>query len=208
MIFMTEIPTVVPEADSAVDPESLPGNDVAVALAALRRTVGEVLRAAPATPGRVSVRIGSASIEVEWPVPAAGPGGEPLSGTPVPAARPETGGHLMSPVPVPVLSGWTPAVPVEQVPSNGAATNHYVLTSPMVGTFYCSQEPGAPPLVKVGDVLRPGQQVAIIEAMKLLSPVETDRAGRVVDIHVGNTDPVEYGQPLLTLDLLDTGDGQ
>jgi acetyl-CoA carboxylase biotin carboxyl carrier protein len=69
----------------------------------------------------------------------------------------------------------------------------------MVGVFYRAPQPGAEPFVSEGDTVRPGQQVAIIEVMKLMVPVEADRAGRVVEILVDDASPVEHGQPLLLL---------
>ncbi|GIG92075.1 acetyl-CoA carboxylase biotin carboxyl carrier protein [Plantactinospora endophytica] len=73
------------------------------------------------------------------------------------------------------------------------------VTAPTVGTFYRAPEPGAPPFVEVGDVVRPGQQIGIVEAMKLMNAVEADRSGRVVAVLVGDAEPVEYAQPLLSL---------
>ncbi|HEV2780502.1 MAG TPA: biotin/lipoyl-containing protein [Actinophytocola sp.] len=73
------------------------------------------------------------------------------------------------------------------------------LTSPGVGVFYHAREPGAEPFVSVGAVVRPGQQIGIIEAMKLMIPVEADRAGRIAAVVKGNGEPVEYGEPLFEL---------
>ncbi|XVQ06608.1 acetyl-CoA carboxylase biotin carboxyl carrier protein [Spirillospora sp. CA-255316] len=66
-----------------------------------------------------------------------------------------------------------------------------------VGVFYHAPEPGAPPFVAVGDDVSAGQQVGIIEAMKLMIPVTADRAGKVLDVLVADATPVEYGQALL-----------
>jgi acetyl-CoA carboxylase biotin carboxyl carrier protein len=71
--------------------------------------------------------------------------------------------------------------------------------SPMVGAFYHAPEPTSPPFVRVGDAVAAGQQVGIIEAMKLMNPVEADHAGRVIEILVPNGAPVEYGERLLAL---------
>jgi acetyl-CoA carboxylase biotin carboxyl carrier protein len=65
--------------------------------------------------------------------------------------------------------------------------------------FYRSPEPGAPPFVAEGDLVRPGQQVGIVEAMKLMIPVESDRAGRVLEVLLADGSAVEHGQPLLLL---------
>jgi acetyl-CoA carboxylase biotin carboxyl carrier protein len=74
------------------------------------------------------------------------------------------------------------------------------LNSPGVGVFYHSREPGAEPFVSVGSVVQPGQQIGIIEAMKLMIPVEADRAGRVREVIKGNGEPVEYAEPLFALE--------
>ncbi|ONI78128.1 hypothetical protein ALI144C_31235 [Actinosynnema sp. ALI-1.44] len=73
------------------------------------------------------------------------------------------------------------------------------VTAPLVGTFYRASEPGATPFVAPGDLVEPGQQVAIIEAMKLLNPILAEQHGEVVDVLVADAQPVEYGQPLLRL---------
>jgi len=73
------------------------------------------------------------------------------------------------------------------------------VVSPMVGTFYRSPAPGEPSFVEVGDRVRSGQTVCIIEAMKLMNEIETEVSGQVVEILVQNGEPVEYGQPLLRL---------
>jgi acetyl-CoA carboxylase biotin carboxyl carrier protein len=71
--------------------------------------------------------------------------------------------------------------------------------SPMVGTFYRSAAPGAEAFVKVGDTVAEGQTLCIIEAMKLLNEIESDKAGVVKAILVENGQPVEYGQPLVII---------
>lgn len=71
------------------------------------------------------------------------------------------------------------------------------IMSPMVGTFYRSPAPDEPPFVDMGDRIRPGQTVCIIEAMKLMNELEAEVSGEVVEILVQNGDPVEYGQTLM-----------
>jgi acetyl-CoA carboxylase biotin carboxyl carrier protein len=71
--------------------------------------------------------------------------------------------------------------------------------SPMVGTFYRSPSPGEPPFVEVGDRVRIGQTVCIIEAMKLMNEIEAEVSGQVMEIMVANGEPVEYGQPLMRI---------
>jgi acetyl-CoA carboxylase biotin carboxyl carrier protein len=74
------------------------------------------------------------------------------------------------------------------------------ITSPMVGTAYLLPEPGAPPFVKVGDMVKEGQTLLIVEAMKVMNAIRATRAGRVVRIFVGNAAPVEYGEPLMIVE--------
>lgn len=90
-------------------------------------------------------------------------------------------------------AGSTPAAGQEiaQVPEN-----LYIIKSPIVGTFYSAPAPGAPPFVKIGDVVRPGQVLCIIEAMKLMNEIEAETAGEITRIFVENGQPVEYGQSL------------
>ena len=70
------------------------------------------------------------------------------------------------------------------------------MTSPIVGTFYRSSNPTAPPYVSAGDFVRPGQTLCIIEAMKLMNEIESDVAGEVIKVLVENGTPVEYGERL------------
>jgi acetyl-CoA carboxylase biotin carboxyl carrier protein len=75
----------------------------------------------------------------------------------------------------------------------------HVLKSPMVGTFYRSSAPGAKPFVELGQTVKSGETVCIIEAMKLLNEIEVDADGVVKEILVENGQPVEYGQPLMII---------
>ncbi|KAA2251227.1 biotin/lipoyl-binding protein [Solihabitans fulvus] len=74
------------------------------------------------------------------------------------------------------------------------------LHAPTIGTFYHSPEPGAEPFVAVDDVITEGQQVGILEAMKLMNPVKAELSGRVVEILAADGAPVEYGQRLIAID--------
>jgi acetyl-CoA carboxylase biotin carboxyl carrier protein len=74
------------------------------------------------------------------------------------------------------------------------------IISPMVGTAYLPPEPNAPPYVKVGDMVKEGQTLLIIEAMKVMNSIRAPRAGRVARIFASNAAPVEYGEPLLVLE--------
>jgi acetyl-CoA carboxylase biotin carboxyl carrier protein len=77
----------------------------------------------------------------------------------------------------------------------------HIVTAPMIGTFYASPAPGEPPFVSVGDVVQAGSTIGIIEAMKIMNEIIADRAGVVVEILAGNAQAVEFGSPLLRLDL-------
>jgi acetyl-CoA carboxylase biotin carboxyl carrier protein len=84
-------------------------------------------------------------------------------------------------------------------PAGEQADEGLYVTSPMVGTFYRSPEPGAAPFVDVGDSVRPGQTVAIVEAMKLFNPITCEHAGVISAVLAENGEPVEFDQPLLRL---------
>jgi acetyl-CoA carboxylase biotin carboxyl carrier protein len=87
------------------------------------------------------------------------------------------------------------AAAAEAAPETG-----HVVKSPMVGTFYRSSSPGAKAFAEVGDQVKEGQPVCIIEAMKIMNEIETDLAGTVTKILVENGQPVEYGQPLFVIE--------
>ncbi len=79
---------------------------------------------------------------------------------------------------------------------------HKAIKSPIVGTFYSSPAPDAPPYVQVGDIVKPGQVVCIVEAMKLMNEIESDINGKIVKILLKNEDPVEYNQDLFLVEPL------
>lgn len=86
-------------------------------------------------------------------------------------------------------------------PASTSADNTYIeVTSPMVGTFYRSPEPDAEPFVKEQDRISTGQQLCIIEAMKLMNPIQAEMNGQVMAILVEDAQPVEYGQPLFLIE--------
>jgi acetyl-CoA carboxylase biotin carboxyl carrier protein len=97
-----------------------------------------------------------------------------------------------------VVSAARPAAPAAaSVPASGA--DIFQVTSPMVGTFYRASNPSAPPFVEVGDTVKKGQVLCIIEAMKLMNEIESEVSGEVVDIPVSNGQPVEYGEVLFRI---------
>jgi acetyl-CoA carboxylase biotin carboxyl carrier protein len=76
----------------------------------------------------------------------------------------------------------------------------YTVPAPMVGTYYAAPTPGAKPFVEIGDDVKVGQVLCIIEAMKMMNQIESDKAGRVASVLVNNGDPVEFGQPLFVIE--------
>ncbi len=100
-----------------------------------------------------------------------------------------------------VGSGGAAVVANEEVSRQSALDigSDKVVTSPLVGTFYSSSSPDAEPFVKVGDTVRKGQVLGIIEAMKLMNEIESEYDGVVEAILVGNEDVVEFGQPLFRI---------
>lgn len=95
-------------------------------------------------------------------------------------------------------SPQTPAAPTPAAPASGAS--HYTLKSPMIGTFYRSANPESPVFVNVGDEVKKGQTLCIIEAMKLFNEIESEVSGRIVKVLAENSSPVEYDQPLFLID--------
>ena len=99
---------------------------------------------------------------------------------------------------VPATAG-TAGSPPAPAPATPEPTGH-VVKSPMVGTFYRSPSPGASSFVELGQAVKPGDTLCIIEAMKLLNEIEAEVGGVVKEILVDNGQPVEYGQPLFIID--------
>lgn len=97
----------------------------------------------------------------------------------------------VAPVPAPLPA--SPAV------APGAGESLLEITSPMVGTFYRAPAPDEPSFINVGDRIRPGQTVCIIEAMKLMNELESEISGEVVEVLVQNGEPVEFNQPLIRI---------
>ena len=98
------------------------------------------------------------------------------------------------------VSNSTPSVSAPPPLETSPAKKLIDITSPMVGTFYTAPAPDEPPFVEVGDQVRKGQTVCIIEAMKLMNEIDTESSGRVVEILVENAQPIEYGQILMRIE--------
>jgi acetyl-CoA carboxylase biotin carboxyl carrier protein len=95
-----------------------------------------------------------------------------------------------------------PPVPVaaEATARELAESHPGAVRAPMVGTVYLTPEPGAPPFVSLGDEIREGQTLLIIEAMKVMNPIRAPRGGRLVQLLVNSGDPVEYGELLMIIE--------
>ena len=118
----------------------------------------------------------------------------------VPAPVPQFAVRHTQPAPPPAMEVVAaPTVASESEAASDAsavASNLQVVRSPIVGTYYEAPSPGAPPFVKVGDVVGVGQVLCIVEAMKLMNEIEADVAGEIVKKLVANAQPIEYGQEL------------
>lgn len=115
-------------------------------------------------------------------------------------------GSLAHMAPMPMMAA--PVAPVAAMPptiaaptpvAETAAANDHMVQAPMVGTYYSAPAPGAQAFVQIGDEVKVGQVLCIIEAMKMMNQIESDRAGKVVSVLVQNGDPVEFGQPLFAI---------
>ncbi len=158
-----------------IEPEQIaPGattGSLAEALSDVSRGAQRLLADIDRQPQALRIRAGQVHVELEW------------------AALPTSPAQARPPLPEQhELAVIEPA----------GAAGLFDLCSPTVGTFYIAPEPGAAPFVTEGDQVRAGQQVGIVEAMKLMIPVEAQRDGQVVAVLAANGSSVEYGDRLLT----------
>jgi acetyl-CoA carboxylase biotin carboxyl carrier protein len=151
------------------------GGTAAEVLQRLQESTLTLLAGLDRAPKSLRIRADQVEIELAWPEPTL-------------AAQP-------------VVPGAPPA-PAGPAPTAEDGTGRF-LTAHTVGMFYQCPEPGAAPFVEVGDVVVPGQQVGIIEAMKLMIAVEAEEAGRIVEVLVPNATPVEYGEKLFAVEPTD-----
>ncbi|MCX7268966.1 MAG: acetyl-CoA carboxylase biotin carboxyl carrier protein [Burkholderiales bacterium] len=108
---------------------------------------------------------------------------------------------VMVAAPVAAPASFAPAAPDSASASaEAAAPSGHVVKSPMVGTFYTSSSPDSKPFVQVGSVVKEGETICIIEAMKILNEIEADKSGTVSRILVDNGQAVEYGQPMFLIE--------
>jgi acetyl-CoA carboxylase biotin carboxyl carrier protein len=117
------------------------------------------------------------------------------------SALPQNQMVMMQPQAIPQYSAAPAAAPVAAAaaPAAAAEPTGHIVKSPMVGTFYRSSAPGAAAFVEVGQSVKEGETLCIIEAMKLLNEIDADKSGTITQILVENGQPVEYGQPLFVI---------
>jgi acetyl-CoA carboxylase biotin carboxyl carrier protein len=116
--------------------------------------------------------------------------------------HPRTAPPAASPAPQPPAVATAPSA---QLPATAAGehkprNDDQTITSPMVGTYYSASAPGAKPFIELGMEIKVGQILCIIEAMKMMNQIESDKAGRVTAILAKNGEPVEFGQPLFVIE--------
>lgn len=116
------------------------------------------------------------------------------TGAPIAMAAPIAAPSMPAPV------APAPAAPAPAAPESAAPSTANAVKSPMVGTFYRSPSPDAAAFVEVGQSVRAGDVLCIVEAMKMMNQIEADRAGTVTAIHAENGEPVEFDQPLITVE--------
>lgn len=110
--------------------------------------------------------------------------------------------NMVASIPAPIsLPQTQPAnTPIQETTAPAKANNENAVKSPMVGTAYLAPDPSSAPFVKVGDQVSAGQTLMIIEAMKVMNPIKAPRAGKITHIFVQDSQPVEFGEPLLSID--------
>lgn len=123
-----------------------------------------------------------------------------LPAPPAPLVLPPSTASPSSTAPAPAAPAMSaPTMAAAPADAGDAEIELAVVKSPIVGTFYRSSEPGSASFVDIGSIIKKGDVLCIIEAMKLMNEIETDRAGVVKAILVENGQPVEYGQPLVVI---------
>jgi acetyl-CoA carboxylase biotin carboxyl carrier protein len=107
---------------------------------------------------------------------------------------------LPAAAPAPVMAAPAPSAPAPAAPKSNDESKYVTIKSPMIGTFYRSSGPDKAPFISVGDEVKAGKTVCIIEAMKLFNEIESEISGRVIKVLVDDAKPVEYDTPLFLVD--------
>ena len=134
--------------------------------------------------GEESVRLSRASTAAAAPAP--------VYAAPAPV-------QVAAPAPAPMASPTEAATGSVKHTASAALPEGHVVRSPMVGTFYASPNPDSPPFVKLGQTVKVGDTLGIIEAMKMFNPIEADVAGTVLAVLVSNGKPVEFDEPMFVI---------
>jgi acetyl-CoA carboxylase biotin carboxyl carrier protein len=116
--------------------------------------------------------------------------------------HPRTGVQAPMAMASPMVHAAPPPVagPATSAGEHTPRKDDHTVTSPMVGTYYSSASPGAKAFIEIGSEVKVGQILCIIEAMKMMNQIESDKAGRVTSIIAKNGEPVEFGQPLFVIE--------
>ncbi len=140
---------------------------------------------------KITIKSGKGEVEkVIQPIAVSQPMPAMPASTPAPA-----------PAPQPAQSVAPEKTDEKSKPEKTEDESKYItIKSPMIGTFYRSPNPDSPPFVNVGDTIKPGDTVCIIEAMKLFNEIESEVSGKIVKVLVDDATPVEYDQPLFLVD--------
>lgn len=120
-----------------------------------------------------------------------------VQAAPVMAAAPVAAAPAPVAAPAPAAAPAAPAAPAAEA----LGANVVEIKSPMIGTFYRSSSPDKPAFVEVGTVIKPGDKVCIVEAMKLFNEIESEVSGKIVKILVNDSSPIEFDQPLFLVEL-------
>jgi acetyl-CoA carboxylase biotin carboxyl carrier protein len=169
---------------TTIDDESdldVRGGDTHASAEAVRQVTLDLLASLPQRPERLRVSAAGVAVDIDW---------RPTGAAPAPATHLITSGTATVSTPA-----TTDVHPSLEAPPD----NRFPVVSPTVGTFYSAAEPGAQPFVAEGDLVSSGQQIGIVEAMKLMLPIKAEQAGRVAEILVKDGQSVEFGEHLLLL---------
>ncbi|MBA4286610.1 MAG: acetyl-CoA carboxylase biotin carboxyl carrier protein [Xanthomonadaceae bacterium] len=143
----------------------------------------------------LEVKEGEESVRISrYPTGGMQPPPQYYAAAPQPLAAPASAPAPAAAAPAPAGEAAAP------VAAPKAAESRHVVKAPMVGTFYRTPSPGAKPFVEVGQTVKAGQTLCIIEAMKMLNQIESDKTGVVVEILVDNEKPVEFDQPMFIIE--------